>query len=283
MARHHTRRRACGSSGCAPAPTLPKFAPRLAPPPSFPLKRRSVLGPDMRQRRRSILPRLVLLFLLAGGTVLAFRQGLIPARYSPLPALDLADPSGYLLDWRLAELRREPELCRRVLTAPHIEAAPVADKPLAKGCGWTNSVRLASVGGSKAPVDTLTCEAAAALALWMAHEVQPLARTLLGEPVAAVQHMGTYACRNIVGNPLWREMRSEHATANAIDISGFVLASGRQVSVLKEWSGASKQAAFLRAIHQRACRYFRVAIGPEFNVSHKDHFHYDRGFLSRCR
>ncbi|MBK9011262.1 MAG: extensin family protein [Novosphingobium sp.] len=33
--------------------------------------------------------------------------------------------------------------------------------------------------------------------------------------------------------------RSAHATANAVDVSAFILADGRRISVLNGWSGAS--------------------------------------------
>src|SRR5919106_299420 len=107
--------------------------------------------PPMR-KRRPILVGLILLLVLAGAAMVSFRQGLIPARYSPLPLLSLDHPSRLLLDWQLAELRREPELCRRALTAPHIEAVVVRDNPLTNGCGWVNSVRLAGVGGARVSV-----------------------------------------------------------------------------------------------------------------------------------
>lgn len=237
----------------------------------------------MRKRRLPIL-RLLLLLVLLLGIGLAFRQGLVPARYSPLPALDLESPLPLVVDWQIAELRRDSELCSRVLVPPHIEAVAIRDNPLRNGCGWTNSVRVSSVGGARLPVDKLSCQAAAALSLWMVHEVQPLAQSIFGQRVASLQHMGTYSCRNIVGNPLWRNKRSEHATANAIDISSFTLEDGRRISVLRGWRrGGRPEAEFLRAAHEGACRYFRVALGPEFNRAHRDHFHFDRGILSTCR
>jgi hypothetical protein len=119
--------------------------------------------------------------------------------------------------------------------------------------------------------------------MWLAHDVQPLAAEMLGSRVTSVQHMGTYACRNVLGRKWGFPSLSQHATANALDVSGFTLANGRQISVARHWSGSGPEARFLREIHGRACRYFRVAIGPEFNALHRDHFHYDRGPLSRCK
>jgi hypothetical protein len=235
------------------------------------------------RKRRVILASLIVLLLLSGAALFAFRQGLIPARYSPLPLLSLDHPSELFLEWQLAELRHEPDLCRRVLASPHIDATAVPDNPLRDGCGWLNSVRLAAAGGARISIDKLSCEAAAAFTLWMSHDVQPLALLLLGERVASVRHMGAYACRNIVGSLFWKHIRSEHATANALDIAGFTLADGRQISVLDHWGGAAQYSVFLHAVHQRACRYFRVALGPDFNNLHKNHFHLDRGPFSACR
>jgi hypothetical protein len=53
--------------------------------------------------------------------------------------------------------------------------------------------------------------------------------------------------------------------------------------VLRNWKGDTPEARFLHDIHERACRYFRVAIGPDFNAAHANHFHFDRGALTSCR
>ena len=129
----------------------------------------------------------------------------------------------------------------------------------------------------------MKCEVAAALALWVKHEVQPLARRILGQRVTALQNFGTYSCRKIIGSRFWKSRMSEHATANAIDISRFRLANGTWISVKRHWKGHGKKSQFLRAVHSRACRYFRVSLSPDFNAAHHDHFHFDRGVLSMCR
>lgn len=174
-------------------------------------------------------------------------------------------------------------MCAKTLKAPYIEAEPISDTSFKDGCGWTNGVRLASAGGVRASFDKVTCEAAIALALWLEHDVQRLATELLGERVASIQSLGSYACRNIRGNSIWRNVRSQHAYANAIDIGGFVLKSGRVISIRRHWKGDGTEARFLRASHQRACSYFRVVLGPDYNAAHHDHFHLDRGPLSRCK
>ena len=116
-------------------------------------------------KSRSRVPRLILIVLLAVGGGFLFRQGLVPAMLNPLPAIDLGQANPWLVDWRLAALKRNPDQCRRVLVAPHIEAQPIADSPLRDGCGWINGVRMSAAGGVRAGFDKITCEAAAALAL----------------------------------------------------------------------------------------------------------------------
>jgi hypothetical protein len=91
------------------------------------------------------------------------------------------------------------------------------------------------------------------------------------------------ATRNIIGNALWKQWRSQHATANAVDIGAFTLADGRRIAVARHWQGDGPEARFLKAAHGRACRYFRVVLGPEYNAAHRDHFHLDRGPFSRCK
>jgi hypothetical protein len=226
----------------------------------------------------------VLLFVLvASGTAMAFRQGLVLPILNPLPPIDLGQPRQWLVDWRLASIKSNPDICARTLKAPHIDAQPIPDSPMKDGCGWSNSVRLVAAGGARVGFDKLTCEAAVALALWLEYEVQPLAKEILGQTVRSVQNYGSFSCRNIVGNPIWRNVRSQHASANAADIGGFTLADGRTISVRTHWRGENPEGRFLRAAHRAACPYFRVVLGPDYNAAHHDHFHLDRGPLSRCK
>jgi hypothetical protein len=136
----------------------------------------------------------VLAGLGAAGLALAFRQGLVPPLLNPLPPIDLAEGRPWLADWRLAAIKRHASVCARTLKAPQIEALQIADGPVHHGCGWSNAVRLTSAGGVHAAFDRLTCETAVALALWLEHEVQPLAAEAFGQRVAAVRSLGSYAC-----------------------------------------------------------------------------------------
>ena len=43
----------------------------------------------------------------------------------------------------------------------------------------------------------------------------------------------------------------------------------------------SRQAQFLRAAHDTACKIFGTTLGPETNLAHKNHFHVDMAERSR--
>lgn len=204
-------------------------------------------------------------------------------RVSDVWPIDLSRPGGWLIDRQLAELATDSELCRRALVAPLVEHQIVADRPAADGCGWSNAVRTTRFGGAELRVEPLACGMAAALAFWIEHEVQPAALQHLGQRIAAVEHRGSYACRNIRGARALSSFRSQHASANAIDIWGFRLADGRRLAVKSGWGRGTAESRFLRAVHRGACNYFRVVIGPDYNAAHHDHFHLDRGFWRACR
>jgi hypothetical protein len=233
--------------------------------------------------KRRLFARLLLLLLLSGTTLAAMRFGFLPQRFSPFPPISLDTRPDWFIDTRLAALHRDKPLCDAVLKAPHIDAVRLPDQPYKDGCGWQNAVKFSSVGGARLGAESLTCEMSAALALWIEHDVQPLAQEAFGQRVASIGDMGIYSCRNILGNALMKNIRSQHATANAIDISGFTLEGGKQISVLRDWSGKGPESRFLKDVHGRACRYFRVALGPDYNAAHKNHFHLDRGAFSRCK
>jgi hypothetical protein len=235
------------------------------------------------RRPGRVLLRIVLAVLVLVAILGAFWFGLVPQRYSPFAPITLEERPGWFVDFRLAELRRNPTLCQAVLRAPHIVATSIPDNPIRNGCGWENAVRLSAVGGAELGAEQLTCEAAAALALWVEYEVQPLALGAFGSRIVGLEDMGAYSCRNIVGNRKWADVRSQHALANAIDIGGFKLENGQMITIAAHWKGHDREARFLHAVHDRACRYFRVAIGPDFNPAHWNHFHLDRGIFRRCQ
>nr|WP_246742525.1 extensin family protein [Microvirga splendida] len=169
-----------------------------------------------------------------------------------------------------------------VLDGAPLSHTAVPDRDSGDGCGLSNAVEVSrsSVGFNRS--FTATCPLTVAWALFERHALLPAAREHLGQEVVRVTHFGTYACRNI--NHRAGGRRSEHATANAIDIAGFVLADGQQVTVKGDWSGGDgRREAFLRALRDGACRFFDVVLSPDYNEAHHDHFHFDMGSYRACR
>jgi hypothetical protein len=235
------------------------------------------------RRHRPVRSGVIQLLTAALGFYFALKFGWVPPRFNPLAPLSLSEPAPWFLDLRLSALRRDIGACRAALKSPVILAEPIDDQTVKAGCGWNNAVRVTMAGGVRAPVGTLTCEMAAALAMWLEHAVQPSAVRHFGQRVTSLHHMGSYACRNIVGSRLWQYHRSQHATANALDIESFTLADGRTVRVLKHWKGETPEAQFLHEVHRQSCSYFRAALGPGFNEAHANHLHLDRGPYSSCK
>ena len=92
--------------------------------------------------------------------------------------------------------------------------------------------------------------------------------------------MGSYSCRNVAGSA----RRSAHATANAIDVSGFVLADGRRITVADHWSASNPAVRrFFTAIHTSACKRFGTVLGPAYNAAHRDHLHLELSRHQACK
>ena len=115
--------------------------------------------------------------------------------------------------------------------------------------------------------------------LWERHVLQPEARRLLGEEIAKVLHFGSFSCRSIRGG----SGRSEHARANAFDISGFKTRSGKVISVKRDWSLETPEGQLLHAARDGLCDWFNATLSPDYNADHADHFHVDMGWWQTCR
>lgn len=237
----------------------------------------------MARKRSHLGSKIVLIILIAISAISAFWLGLVPQRYSPFSQINIADSNQWFIDLRLSSLRRDRAACGAIIKSPFIAARQIADKPFKSGCGWRNAVRISETGGVRLSAGRITCELATAVSLWAKHVLQPAAKEILGTSVSRIDQIGTYSCRNIIGNSRWRTVRSQHASANAIDIVGFTLANGKKIRLLRHWKSKGPEGKFLREIHKQSCNYFRVALSPNYNLAHKDHFHFDRGILKTCR
>lgn len=178
-----------------------------------------------------------------------------------------------------------PELkqCLNDLTRLKARYSLLPDKSFGAGCSAISSVNLTGVGVPITNVTAIQCALARTLTLWTREEVQPAARQIFGSPVVRLESFGSYSCRNIKGRPKIAGTRSEHATANAVDISGFILADGRRVTIENGWYGQKDERHFLRSIRGSACKRFQTVLSPDFNAAHHDHLHFDLGRGPFCR
>ena len=161
----------------------------------------------------------------------------------------------------------------------------VPDTRPATGCGLNNAVRISRTSVALSDPLTLSCPAAVSLALWERHVLQSAAQEHLDRAVTRIDHLGSYACRNVNGREVGP--RSRHATADAIDIAGFTLEGGRRVRALGDWKGQADRddatARFLRASRDGACRFFDGVLSPDYNAAHADHLHFERHGTNVCR
>jgi hypothetical protein len=233
---------------------------------------------------------LFLAFLVALAALLAaaLRFGVleIPDRFNPWAPLDLAAEPNLLTGLKLRRARSDPARCFAALEPSGLQYEHVADRSTGPGCGLTDALRLR--GGRSVSLSSptlLSCRAALSFAMWERHTLQPAASQRLGSPIAAVEHLGSYACRNInTGEGSTRDgRRSRHATADAIDIAGFVREDRRRIAVRRDWGGNDAEALFLRDAQAGACRFFDGVLGPDYNALHADHFHLEVGGWGFCR
>lgn len=204
-----------------------------------------------------------------------------PQHYNPFMPLLIQDPTTFVTKFKLQKLKGNPQMCLDVLANSDLKYEKMLDKKTQDGCGMSNAVVLSQSGVSYGGNVILTCPALVSLAMWETHHLQQLAQEMFDQSVQRVRHYGTYNCRNI--NSAKKGRRSQHATANAIDIAGFRLKDGTEISVLKHWHSDSDKGEFLRELHSAACDYFKTVLGPDYNALHKDHFHFDMGSSSYCR
>jgi hypothetical protein len=223
--------------------------------------------------------------LVAGFSIAWFGLGWRPPdRWNPLAPLRVDEVPGPLTRYKLGRLSDDPQRCLEALATGPFRFEPVADRNPAPGCGFDNAVRIDRTSVAVNAPFTLSCPAAVSLALWERHALQQAAMRQFGEPVVRLEHWGSYACRNVYGRP--QAPRSQHASANALDLAGVVLRSGRRVRVARDWTpaaGDSDASRFLHESRDRACEFFDAVLSPDYNAEHADHLHLDRGPYRMCR
>ena len=233
-----------------------------------------------RQTRLARYAGLVILWLIV--LVMAFvAERHIPDQHLPWKPLSIVDPVGLATRVKAARAGADPKLCRGIMAKAGVVYAEAPDRTEGEFCELRDAVQLESGLARFDPADApLACKEALALTIWERQVVQPAADELLGQGVAAFEHYGSYACRRMYG--LREGPVSEHARADAIDISGFRLTDGQVISVASDWTDPGPRGQFLRRVRDGACRVFLTTLSPDYNAEHRDHFHLDMGGWTKC-
>ncbi|MFA7902318.1 extensin family protein [Pseudomonas aeruginosa] len=225
---------------------------------------------------------LALLGVLVLAAVQAWHLGWRPpAQWNPLAPLDVSQPPNWLTGFKLKRLRDDPALCQQALQSSQLRYRAQADSPASAKCPLSNVWRIEGGQARLSSSFLASCPLAVAYALFERHGLQPVAQRVLGQPVVQVDHLGSFACRNVYNRKAGR--LSQHASANALDIAGFRLRDGQRIVLARDWQGSGDKAVFLREVRQAACEHFSTVLGPEYNAAHRDHFHVDMGRWQVCR
>ncbi|MCS3421119.1 hypothetical protein M2399_006333 [Pseudomonas sp. BIGb0450] len=223
------------------------------------------------------------LLVLAGGLLVGVWRGWLPLpdEWNPWAPLDVRTSPNLLTRFKLGRLQDDPALCDQVLKTSGLRVTHQADSPADAACPLRNTLRVQGADVGLSSSFLASCPLAVAFALFERHSLQPAAQAVFGQAVTRVDHLGSFACRNVYNRADGR--LSQHASANALDIAGFRLADGRTISVLKDWPGDGEGARFLRQVRDGACKDFNVVLSPDYNAAHRNHFHLDMGRWWVCR
>lgn len=229
--------------------------------------------PTKRNRLRNVVLALIAAMAVTGCQ--------IEPEDAPWAELSLEHAVGWATRMKLAGLRGDVAECRIALTtAAELEVRDAAPDAGTQACPLAGAVAIERSGIAYGQELAATCALAASIYIWEREVVQRAAIAHFATQVERIETLGTFACRNVYGRA--NDRRSEHATANAIDIAGFRLANGEVVRVVRDWDSTGPAGAFLRDVRDGSCELFNGVLGPEYNAAHADHLHLDLGPYRIC-
>jgi hypothetical protein len=170
----------------------------------------------------------------------------------------------------------EPEEACINLLAAGVESTPAEALSGDGECGAKFPVKVVAFRTDEGrvalePPAVMRCGMARAVAKWVKENVSPTAKAKLGSELRSIRNASSFVCRP--RNGVAGAKMSEHGRANALDISAFVLADGKVVTVGSE--GGETFSAFMGEVRTAACVYVHTVLGPGSDASHADHLHID--------
>ncbi len=233
-----------------------------------------------------MLMRRWLIFAVMLGALIALSpwiQRQLPPGYDPFSPLSVDDPPTFITRLKMKSVASDPDACLAVLKQAQengrLRFAEAND--ISGQCPVMSPVRVQRFGAVTLSSSFLaSCPLALSSTMFVTQVAVPQAQAL-GTSLARIDHMGSYACRNVYHRPEGR--LSEHATADAWDIAAFRFSDGRQVSVLSQWPAMDERGSYLRTTFRESCHFFGNALGPEYNAAHANHFHFGMRGFGVCR
>jgi len=222
---------------------------------------------------------------MLGRAIILATLGLSVTACGAVPGGSAPDRGGPQSTSRPVAVTPDAQTCLAELNETGSRFLPLPDRYDGPGCAITGAVQMSAVRGDAGDlgvsnIGAVQCPTARVFVAWARFGVDRAARQILGSPIARIETMGSYSCRNVAGS----SRRSAHATAQAIDIGAFVLEDGTRIDVQSDWSGGTREEhEFLRVVHNSACRRFGTVLGPDYNAAHRDHFHVEISGGGFCR
>lgn len=227
---------------------------------------------------------LMLIIMLIGLASVPWLQRHLPSHWNPFTPLQVTDAPGLITRYKLQRLRHDPAACLAVLQRAR-EAGFVSftQPPAITGaCPLEKPIRIQRFGDVTLSSSFLaSCPLAVSSTMFVIQANQLAENSPLKSPLRRIEHVGSYACRNIYHRAQGR--LSEHATADAWDVTAFRLAKGTRIGVGRDWHRTSEESTLLHQWFNSSCAWFGNSLGPDYNAAHASHFHLGMRGYTLCR
>ncbi|MGG6098314.1 extensin family protein [Pantoea allii] len=228
---------------------------------------------------------LVLLFVLIGlgWMSLPWLKQHLPAQFNPFTPLSVTDAPGWMTRLKLKRLQNDPAACLDVMR--RAEQSGFVNfrqpPPITGRCPLEHPLQVQKFGTVSLNSSFLaSCPMAVAATMYVVHSSQQILQQS-GSKLAGIEHVGSYACRNIYHRTQGR--LSEHASADAWDITAYRLTNGQRLVVSKNWQQPDDKALLLHGLWRSGCDFFGNSLGPDYNTAHATHFHLGMRGAGFCR
>lgn len=227
---------------------------------------------------------LLLVLAVAGWWSLPWLKQHLPAAYNPFTPLSVTDPPGWMTRFKLERLEKDPAACLAVMQQAQQTGWVTWREvpPLSGGCPLEKPLRIKRFGSVTLSSSFLaSCPLAVASTMYVLRSSALTQQSEFNSPLARIAHVGSYACRNIYHRQKGR--LSEHASADAWDVTAFQLRNGQWLEVKKHWRQPDPASRLLHDLWRNGCQSFGNTLGPDYNAAHATHFHLGMRGAGYCR